>query len=132
VPMPGPQGLLQLRWIGLALRVPGLGPGAEALMASQAFQQMWAQEFLPWLSLHPGGTYPDVRTAAGGSYRRMFWVGQRPGQLPHAAFETHLAHPLAYVGIVAINRAWNTPQPPAVTGSWLAASMATHLSTLSR
>lgn len=134
VPMPGPPGLLELRWTGFALRVPGLGPHAEAQMASQAFQQVWAQEFMPWLALNPSGSYPEVRTSAGGNYRRMFWMGQRPGQAPHAAFETHLAHPVAYVGVVAINRAWNTPQArtPDFARSWLVASLATHLSTLSR
>lgn len=131
--VPGMPPAVQLAWTGRRLR--GTPPASmDAQRASQHFQAAWGQEFQPFLTANPAFTYPDIRAAAGGFIRRMSWWGQRPGAFWHMAFETHLAHPDAYVGVVAINRTFNPfgPQHPALLPGWIQAVIATHLSTLAR
>lgn len=99
---------------------------------SLAFERRWNEEFEPYTTMVPGFTYPAARPASDGIIRRLAWNGQRPGQLPHYVFETVMADSQSFIGIAAVNRAYNPwgPQPPSVIGDWTAATFAVFLSTL--
>ncbi len=101
---------------------------------TSSFEFGWGREFLPFLTIEPQWSYMTPRTAFGGFLvKRTAFGGQRPGQLPHAAFETLLAKGPSTIGVTAITRHYpvaGTPQPSeAVYLSWVAAVFATHLST---
>lgn len=104
---------------------------AEALTPSRIFQHAWASEFLPWLAPNPAFTYPMPRQAGSALVKRQSWWGQRPYLMPHYGFETLMAKPEAFIGVAAVNRAFNPggPMPPYLLDAWVAATFAVHLST---
>lgn len=104
-------------------------------LTTSAFGNAWAQEFLPFLQIDPGFSYGPPRSGPGGLLiNRMTFIGQRPGQVPHAAFQTLLAKGNATIGVAAITRHYPYPMTPppdeATYRAWVAAALAAYLSTV--
>lgn len=98
--------------------------------SANAFDALWAPEFAPYLYLQNAFSNPGPRPQGSGAVRRIGWAGVPPGQDGHYIFESLIAGPSSFVGMVAINRAYspNAPMLPTLKTAWIAATFAVHLS----
>jgi S1-C subfamily serine protease len=107
---------------------------SEVQRTTSQIEVLWAQEFLPYLTIDPRFSYGQPRPGPGGFWvNRTTYMGQRPGNHFHAALETLLAKGTASIGVAAITRHYPMPYDTPteqVFLEWVASVLAAHLSTI--